>query len=71
MIFPIDLGELSVLFAVIAFILLITSELISPYHPRINLVLDRKRLRSIAILFSALFILAASMRALELLWAAL
>ncbi|MCW3997874.1 MAG: hypothetical protein NWF10_04820 [Candidatus Bathyarchaeota archaeon] len=62
MIFPVDLGELSVLYAVIALILLVTSELLSPYHHRINLLVSRKRLRVVAIVFSVLFIVTVSLR---------
>ena len=56
MIFPVDLGELSVLLAVTAIILLVTSELVSPYHRRINIFINRKRLRRAAIVFSVFFL---------------
>jgi len=54
--FPVGLGELSILFAVTALVLLITSEMLSPYHRRINILVSRKRMRNAAILFSVLFL---------------
>lgn len=62
MIFPLDLVELSMLYAVIAVILLVTSELLSLYNRRINLPVNKKRLRLVAIVFSVLFILTLGMR---------
>ncbi|MHA2009436.1 MAG: hypothetical protein ACXACB_11910 [Promethearchaeota archaeon] len=56
MIIPLDLGELSVLYAVTAIILLVTSELLSPYHRRINVLINRKKLKRAAIVFSLLFL---------------
>jgi hypothetical protein len=62
MIFPMDLGEFSILIAVIAIILLATSELTSPYNRRIRIYLSRKRLRRAAIFFSVLFLIIVGIR---------
>ena len=62
MIFPVDIWALSILFAVTAVILLITSELLSPYHRRINILISWKRLRRVAILFSILFLVTVAIR---------
>jgi len=61
MILPLSLDErtlddLSLLFAMTAVILLITSELMSPYYGKINVKINRKRLRNAAILFSIMFL---------------
>ena len=53
---PLSLNDLSLLFAVTAVILLITSELMSPYYGKINVKINRKRLRNAAILFSIMFL---------------
>jgi len=53
---------MSLLFAVTAIILLITSELLSPYYGRVNLKINRKRLRNSALLFSSLFLATVAMR---------
>jgi hypothetical protein len=62
MIFPIDVGELSILFAVTAIILLILSEWLSPYHRRINIFISRKRLRRVATLFSIFFLITVAVK---------
>jgi len=62
MILPIDIGEMSVLFAATSIILLVTSELLSPYQRRIHIFVSRKRLRRITKLFSILFLLTAAIQ---------
>jgi hypothetical protein len=57
--------ELSLLFALTAVILLITSEIMSPYYGKINVKINRKRLRNAAILFSIMFLATVLMIILE------
>jgi hypothetical protein len=64
MILPIDFGDLSILFAITAIILLITSELLSSYQRRI--VINRKRLRRAAIVFSIFFLITVSIRIVDI-----
>jgi hypothetical protein len=71
MIFPMDLGEFSILIAVIAIILLVTSELTSPYNRRIRIYLSRKRLRRTAIFFSVLFLIIVGIRISQIVISAL
>jgi hypothetical protein len=59
-ILPLDFGDLSILLAITAIILLITSELLSSYQRRI--VLNRKRLRRAAIVFSIFFLITVTIR---------
>jgi len=62
MILPVDLGELSILLAVTAMILLATSILLSSRKRRINTIISRKRLRRAAIGFSILFLVIVGLR---------
>jgi len=66
-----DLGEFSILIAVIAIILLVTSELTSPYNRRIRIYLSRKRLRRTAIFFSVLFLIIVGIRISQIVISAL
>lgn len=56
MTFPLNIDDMSLLFAVTALILLITSELLSPYYGKITIKINRKRLRNVAIFFSIIFL---------------
>jgi len=69
MIFPVDWGELSILIAVMAIILLVASELISPYN-RGAIMLNRQRLRRVAIVFSVIFMFTVILEAYEIIIAA-
>ena len=57
-----DLSNASLLFAVTAIILLVTSEIISPYYGTTNLKIDRKKLKNAALAMSLLFLFTVSMR---------
>ena len=57
MIFPLSLLDITLWLAIIAVILLITSELVSPSHGKINLVINRNRLNLVAILVGVTFII--------------
>lgn len=56
--FPLDLMNVILWLALTAIILLITSELISPYYGKTNLLIKRKRLRNVALTISILFLFA-------------
>lgn len=58
--------DVSLLLAVTAIILLVTSELLSPYYGRINIRLNRKRLRNTAITFSILFLTTVALRIVDI-----
>jgi len=60
--FPLTLWDISLLLAITAIVLLITSEMLSPYYGRINIQMSRKRLRNSALAFSALFIATVAIR---------
>jgi hypothetical protein len=56
MIFPLNLLDISLLLAIIAIVLLVTSELLSPHHRKENVLINKKKLRTAAIAFSILFL---------------
>lgn len=56
--FPLTFSDLTLWLALTSIILLATSELISPYYGRTNLLIEKKRLRTAALTIGILFILA-------------
>lgn len=62
MTFPLTIWDISQLLAVTAIILLITSELVSTYYGKLNLKINRKKLRNAAITTSILFLATVAMR---------
>jgi hypothetical protein len=60
---PLDFWHMSLWLAVTAIILLVTSELISPYYGKINLLINRKKLRAIATVTSILFLITVAIHA--------
>jgi hypothetical protein len=60
--FPLSFWDISLWLAITAIILLITSELISPYYGKTNLIINRKRLRNTAITISLLFLITVAIR---------
>jgi hypothetical protein len=60
--FPLGLWDISLWAAVVAIILLITSELISPYYGRTGIVLNRHRLRIAALLVAFIFLATVAYR---------
>jgi len=64
--FPLGLWDLSLWLAITAIILLITSELLSPYYGRINVYINRKRLRNAALAVSILFMATVVVKIMEI-----
>jgi hypothetical protein len=60
MILPLDFGDLSILLAVTAIILIVTSEVLSSYQRKV--LINRRRLRKTAIVFSAFFLVTVFIR---------
>jgi len=60
--FPLSFWDISLFFAVTAIILLVTSELLSPYYGKTNLTLNRKRLRNAALASSTLFLVTVAVK---------
>ena len=64
--FPLSFWDLSLWLAVTAIILLATSELISPYYGKTTLLIERKRLRNVALTISMLFLITVIIRIYEI-----
>ena len=54
---PLSFADLTLWLAITSIILLATSELISPYYGKTNLLVEKKRLRSAALTIGIIFIL--------------
>jgi hypothetical protein len=60
--FPLSFWDISLWLAITAIILLITSELISPYYGKTNLLINKKKLRNVALTVSTLFLTTVAIR---------
>lgn len=60
--FPLGFWDISLLLAVTAIILLVTSELLSPYYGKANIRINKKRLKNTALTFSLLFLTTVAVR---------
>ncbi len=56
--FPLSFSDMTLWLAIMSIILLATSELISPYYGRTNLLVEKGRLRATALTVGIIFILA-------------
>jgi len=60
--FPLSLWDITLWLAVTAIILLVTSELISPYYEKTKILINKKRLRTVSLIFALLFIFTVFIR---------
>lgn len=67
MILPLNLGDLSVLFAIIGITLLVTSEVLSSYR-KSKVLLNTKQLMRAAIFFSTLFLVTIALEIADIIW---
>jgi len=67
--FPLTFWDISLLLAITAIILLITSEMLSPYHGKINIRIDRKKLKNAAFAVSILFLVTVAIRIVNIILA--
>jgi len=56
MFLPLSLRDISLWLAIMAIMLLITSEMLSPYYGKVNINVNRKKLRIVALVLSILFL---------------
>jgi hypothetical protein len=68
MTFPLDFWKISLLTAITAIILLITSEMLSPYYGKVNIPINKKRLKQTSIAFSVIFLGTVAVRIIEILF---
>lgn len=64
--FPLMFSDLSLLLAVTAIILLITSELLSPSYGNTNIYINNKRLKTAALAVSILFLVTLAIRIINM-----
>jgi hypothetical protein len=64
---PLGFWDISLWLAVVAIILLATAELLSPYYGHLNLSIEKKRLRRVALLMGMLFLVTVAVRVINLL----
>jgi hypothetical protein len=64
--FPLGFWGISLWLAVIAIILLVTSELISPYYGKTSLIINKKRLRNVALAIPILFLVTVAIRIINM-----
>lgn len=60
--FPLSFNDISLWLAITAIILLITAELISPQYGQANLLIDKRKLRTAALIVGLLFMLTVVIR---------
>ena len=64
--FPLSFWDFSLWTAIVAIILLVTSELVSPYYGRTGIVMNRRRLRIAALLVAFIFLGTVTYRIYEI-----
>jgi len=64
--FPLSLWDISLWLAITSVILLATSELLSSYYGKINIIVDRKKLRTAALTLGLLFMFTVLIRIFEI-----
>lgn len=64
--FPLSFWDISLWLAVTSIILLITSELLSPYYGKTSLLINRKKLRNVATVTATLFLITVVIRILNI-----
>ena len=67
MMFPLGFWDISLLTAITAIILLITSELLSPQYGKVNIKINKKRLKNAAITLSITFLATVAIRVVSIL----
>lgn len=67
MAFPISFWDIGLWISVITIVLLITLELTTPYSGQVNLAIERRRLRQVALILTIIFMLTVAIRIYEIL----
>jgi uncharacterized membrane protein len=65
MMFPLTLWDASLLLAILAIILLVTSELL-PRYGKVSILINKKRLRNAAAAVSTLFLITVAIRIVDI-----
>jgi hypothetical protein len=59
---PLTFSDVSLVLAVTSIVLMISSELSSPYYGHTNLIIDKKKLRNVAYATGILFLLTVAIK---------
>jgi hypothetical protein len=62
MMFPLDLWDISLLMAVIAIILLVSSEMLSSYYGKVDVFIDKKKLKNATVAVGIAFFVTVALR---------
>lgn len=65
MAFPLSLSDMSLLFGVLALLLLVTSTLLSSRHGKVRMLINRKRLSQVATVVAILFLITVAIRIVD------
>lgn len=65
--FPLGFDDFTLWLAITSIVLLITSELLSPYYGKIHVRVNKKKLRNVALATSLLFLVTVIIRVVALL----
>jgi uncharacterized membrane protein len=66
MTFPLGLSDINLWLAIVAIILLVASQMLSPRYGKINIDIDRKKLENVAFAVSILFLATVAMRIISI-----
>lgn len=66
MTFPLGFWDISLWLAITAITLLITSEMLSPYYGKVNIYINKKRLKNAALTVSILFLITVAIRIINI-----
>ena len=66
MAFPLSFWDISLWLAITAIILLITSEMLSPQYGKINIQINKKKLRNAALAVSIVFLITVAIRIINI-----
>ncbi len=67
--FPLNFWDISLLLAIIAIILIVTSEMLSSYYGKVNILINKKKLKNAAITVSILFLITLAIRIINMILA--
>jgi hypothetical protein len=65
MFFPLDFWDISLVFAIVSFVLLLLSTLMSSYTGNLAILLDKEKLEKAAIVFLILFLVSVMIKAVS------
>jgi hypothetical protein len=65
---PLSFWDAAMWVAVTAIVLLITAEITSPYYGKTKLIINRKKLKNVALAFAAMFMITVAIRIIGIIY---